>query len=89
MYGNESKLPANLKINALLVACQVDGIDQLTPLQSIYPQLMHLEEQREKKIKVIEKRLVVSKRNFDKNLTLKKLIKDQYVLLWGIKTMHA
>ena len=44
---------------------------------------MQLEEQRGKEITAVEKRQEVSKRIFDQKVTLKKFVKDQYVLLWN------
>lgn len=44
---------------------------------------MKLEEKRDKVVLAIQKRQETTKRHFDQTVTLKKIVKDQYVMLWN------
>jgi len=44
VYGKEEKMSIHLELNALTYVVNTEDIEQVSPLQRIYDQLMHSEE---------------------------------------------
>jgi hypothetical protein len=83
VYGREAILPLHLELNALALTRNNEDVEEQSPMQKIYHELLQLEEQREQAIMAMNKRQQVVKRYFDKRTTSKYFQKDQLVLLWN------
>jgi hypothetical protein len=81
VYGKEAIFPIHLELNALVVATGTEYMEEVSPLQARYYQLMQLEEHRAQEMITISRRQQVIKNHFDQSATAKYFQKDQLVLL--------
>jgi hypothetical protein len=73
----------HLELNALVIATNNEDMEEISPLQKQYHELMQLEEHRVQAVITMSKRQQEVKRHFDKSTTAIYFQKDQLVLLWN------
>jgi hypothetical protein len=61
VYGKEARMPINLEINALTYAINIEYLEEVSPLQKRYNQLIKLEEQRNEALHKMNQNNKVSK----------------------------
>jgi hypothetical protein len=56
VYGKEAKIPIHLELNALTYIVNIEDLEEVSPLQRRYDQLMQLEEQRNEALRKMTQR---------------------------------
>jgi hypothetical protein len=83
LYGKEDKISIHLDLNAMTYIANIEDLEEVSPFQRRYDQLMQLEEQINEALRKMTQIKQFIKKHFYQGTSAKYFQKGQLVLLWN------